>query len=136
LFSGAADPFGQGIAVMIDRKPERRLRPRELVKLLSARQKRPLRVNEQKLLETPFDAYCYVAGSNKSDWTPDAVGVEPVVSLVAIHELLRFFRALSATIRKKNSPAMSIFSTHEGRSAPCLTGFNGDKEQRPTFDDY
>jgi hypothetical protein len=76
------------IAVMIDRKPERRLRPRELVKLLSARQRRPQRLNEQKFLETLFDAYCFVARSNKSDWTRDTAGVGPVVSLLAIHELL------------------------------------------------
>ena len=49
---------GKDMAVTIDRKPERRLRPRELVKILAARQKRPQRFNEQKFLETLFEAYC------------------------------------------------------------------------------
>ena len=79
---------GKDAAVMIDRKPERRLRPRELVKILSARQKQPRRFHEQKFLETLFDAYCYVAASGKSEWTPDADGPGPVVSLLAIHDLL------------------------------------------------
>ncbi|MGA2795715.1 MAG: hypothetical protein ABSE69_19795 [Roseiarcus sp.] len=44
---------GKDMAVMIDRKPERGLRPRELVKLLSARQKRPQRVNEMHIAMSP-----------------------------------------------------------------------------------
>jgi hypothetical protein len=79
---------GKEMAVMIDRKPERRLRPRELVKILSARQKRPQRFNEQKLLETLFDAYRYIAARIKSDWTPETTGPGPVAPLMAIHELL------------------------------------------------
>jgi hypothetical protein len=79
---------GKDMAVLIDRKPERRLRPRELVKILSARQKRPQRFNEQRLLETLFDAYRHVAKRIKSDWTPDTAGPGPVAPLIAIHQLL------------------------------------------------
>src|SRR5579885_3363932 len=76
------------LAVMVDRKPERRLRPRELVRILLARQRRPQRFNEQKLLDTLFDAYCRVDRRLLRDWTPDTSGPGPVVSLVRIYELL------------------------------------------------
>jgi hypothetical protein len=79
---------GKDAAVMIDRKPERRLRPRELVKILSDRQKRPQRFNEQKLLETLFDAYGRLGSRFLRDWTPQASGNGPVVPLIAIYELL------------------------------------------------
>ena len=79
---------GKDAAVMIDRKPERRLRPRELVKILADRQKRPQRFNEQKLLETLFDAYTRLGGRFLRSWTPQAPGNGPVVPLIAIYELL------------------------------------------------
>ncbi len=79
---------GKDAAVMIDRKPERRLRPRELVRLLLARQKRPQRFNEQKLLETLFDAYCRLDRQILRDWTPETPGNGPVVPLKKIYDLL------------------------------------------------
>ncbi len=80
---------GKDAAVMIDRKPERRLRPRELVRLLLARQKRPQRFNEQKLLETLFDAYCRLDRQILRDWTPKTPGNNgPVAPLIAIYDLL------------------------------------------------
>jgi hypothetical protein len=79
---------GKDAAVMIDRKPERRLRPRQLVKTLADRQKRPQRFNEQKLLETLFDAYSRLGGRFLRDWTPHASSSGPVVPLIAIYELL------------------------------------------------
>ena len=57
---------GKDMAVMVDRKPERRLRPRELVKVLLARQKRPQRFNEQKLLETLFEGILPTRQPNNS----------------------------------------------------------------------
>lgn len=79
---------GKDMAVMVDRKPERRLRPRELVKVLLARQKRPQRFNEQKLLETLFDVYCRLDRRILRDWTPEVQGNGPVVPLVKIYDLL------------------------------------------------
>ena len=79
---------GKDLAVMVDRKPERRLRPRELVRVLLARQKRPQRFNEQKLLETLFEAYCRLDRRMLRDWTPEVRGNGPVVPLIQIYELL------------------------------------------------
>jgi len=75
-------------AVVIDRKPERRVRPGELVKLLAARQKRPQRANTQKFLETLFDAYRILAPQVRKEWTLDFPGLGPVVELLKIYELL------------------------------------------------
>jgi hypothetical protein len=75
-------------AVVIDKKIERRVRPRELVNLLAARQKRPQRVNAQKFLETLFDVYLILAPQVRKEWTPDFVGAGPVVQLLKIYELL------------------------------------------------
>jgi len=79
---------GKDAAVMVDRKPEHRLRPRELVKVLLARQKRPQRFNEQKLLQTLFDAYCLLDRQLLREWTPKTPGNGPVVPLIAIYNLL------------------------------------------------
>ncbi len=79
---------GKEMAVMVDRKSERRLRPRELVRVLLARQRRPQRFNEQKLLETLFEGYCRVDRRILRDWTPEDRGNGPVVPLVKIYELL------------------------------------------------
>lgn len=79
---------GKDLAVMVDRKPERRLRPRELVRVLLARQKRPQRFNEQKLLETLFEGYCRLDRRMLRDWTPEVRGAGPVVPLIQIYELL------------------------------------------------
>ncbi len=80
---------GKDAAVMLDRKPEHRLRPRELVKVLLARQKRPQRFNEQKLLQTLFIAYCRLDSKQLlQGWTPAKSGPGPVVPLSEIYELL------------------------------------------------
>jgi hypothetical protein len=76
------------MAVMVNRKPERRLRPRELVKTLLERQRRPQKFNEQKLLETLFEAYCHVDQKILHGWTPAQSGNGPVVPLLKIYELL------------------------------------------------
>jgi len=76
------------MAVMVDRKPERRLRPRELVRVLLERQRRPQRFNEQKLLDTLFEAYCRLDRRVLRDWTPEVAGNGPVVPLIKIYELL------------------------------------------------
>ncbi len=75
-------------AVIIDRKPERRVRPSELVKLLAARQKRPQRANTQKILETLFDAYLVLAPQVSRDWSSTSPGLGPVVQLLKIYDLL------------------------------------------------
>lgn len=79
---------GKDMAVVVDRKPERRLRPRELVRVLLAQQKRPQRFNEQKLLDTLFEAYCRLGGRILRDWKPELPGEGPAVLLLAIYELL------------------------------------------------
>ena len=79
---------GKNAAVMVDRKPEHRLRLRELVRVLLARQKRPRRFNEQKLLETLLDAYSRLGHKFLGDWTAEKPGHGPVVPLTAIYELL------------------------------------------------
>ncbi len=75
-------------AVVIDRKPERRVRPSELVKLLAARQKRPQRANTQKFLETLFDAYLVLAPQVSRDWSSSSPGLGPVIQFFKIYELL------------------------------------------------
>lgn len=79
---------GKDAAVMINRKPEQRLRPRELVRVLLARQKKPQRFNEQKLLETLFDAYLHLCPRIQPKWTPDISGCGPTVHLIEVYELL------------------------------------------------
>ncbi|MGH7918232.1 MAG: hypothetical protein ACREQE_12235, partial [Candidatus Binataceae bacterium] len=64
------------------------LRPRELVKVLLARQKRPQRFNEQKLLETFFDVYRRLDRRILRDWTPDLPGNGPVAPLIKLYELM------------------------------------------------
>jgi hypothetical protein len=76
------------LAVLIDRKPERRVRPAALVKLLAARQKQPAKMNVAKLLETIASAYKLLASRLDRDWTPATKGAGPSVPLVDIHEVL------------------------------------------------
>ncbi|MFZ1413254.1 MAG: hypothetical protein WAS73_01560 [Defluviicoccus sp.] len=75
-------------AVIIDRKPERRVRPSALVKLLAARQNRPQRANTQKFLEALFDAYLVLAPQVSRDWSSSSLGLGPVVQLLRIYDLL------------------------------------------------
>jgi hypothetical protein len=76
------------LAVMIDRKPERRVRPAALVRLLAQRQKQPARMNVAALLETIASAYDLLASRLDRDWAPVNKGEGPSVSLVDIHEVL------------------------------------------------
>lgn len=75
-------------AVLIDRKPERRLQPRTLVELLLRRQKRPQRFNEQKLLDTLFEVYCRMDRRWLRDWTKETRGQGPYVPLVEMYEVM------------------------------------------------
>ena len=79
---------GKDAAVKVDRKPEHRLRPRELVRVLLARQSRPQRFNEQKFLDTLFDAYSRLGGQIQPGWTTAKPGNGPVAPLIEIYELL------------------------------------------------
>jgi hypothetical protein len=92
---------GKDAAVMIDRKPERRLRPRELIRILSDRQKRPQRFNEQKLLETLFDAYSRLGTRFLRNWSQQAPGPGPVVPLLAIYELLTLLPGVERSYPKE-----------------------------------
>ena len=119
------------MAVQIDKKPERKVRPRELVKLLLSRQKRPQRFNEQKLLETLFDAYRYLGGRYQKGWAYDSDGPSPAVPLVAIHELLTLLPGSERSYSKEEF-ARDIYllarradlRTKDGRSfsLPASTG--------------
>ncbi len=75
-------------AVVIDRKLERRVRPRKLVELLVARQRRPQRFNAQKLIDTLFEAYSLRGHEIVREWTPDTPGPGPVVPLLRIYRQL------------------------------------------------
>jgi hypothetical protein len=76
------------LAVIIDRKPERRVRPAVLMRLLAQRQKQPPKMNVGALLETIASAYKLVAPRFDRDWTIDASGPGPSVPLIDIHEAL------------------------------------------------
>jgi hypothetical protein len=76
------------LAVLVDRKPERRVRPGALVQLLAARQKLPQRFTLAPFLEALYAAYALLAPRQASDWTPDLFGQGPVVPLLQVHETL------------------------------------------------
>jgi hypothetical protein len=76
------------LAVIIDRKPERRVRPAALVRLLAQRQRQPARMNVGALLETIAAAYKLLAPRLDRGWTPATRGDGPSVSLIDIHEVL------------------------------------------------
>jgi hypothetical protein len=69
-------------AVRIGRKLERRLRPKELMKLVSAVQKRPQRFREAQFLELLYKAYQHAVGK-----MPER-GPGPVVALAHLHGIL------------------------------------------------
>jgi len=131
------------MAVMVDRKPERRLRPRELVRLLLARQRRPQRFNEQRLLETLFEAYSRLGARAKPGWTSEMSGIGPVVALVDIYELLTLLPGVDRSYPKEEF-ARDIYlldrqpdlRTKDGRrfSLPASTGTKIVR-QRLTFID-
>lgn len=76
------------LALSIDRKPERRVRPAALARLLAARQKAPQKFPVAQFLETLFAAYRLLAPRLRPDWTAQANGPGPVVPLIDIHDAL------------------------------------------------
>jgi hypothetical protein len=76
------------LALLINRKSERRVRPSALVKLLSARQKQPQKFAVAQFLETLFSVYRLLAPHYDRGWTPESSGQGPVVPLVEMHEAL------------------------------------------------
>lgn len=72
-------------ALRVGRKLERRLRPRELVRLLAAAQKRPQRFTEAQFLELLHKTYRRIVGP---DWRRMKQGAGPVVALVDLHDTL------------------------------------------------
>ena len=76
------------LAVMIDRKPERRVRPSALVRILADRQKQPQRFPVGQFLETLWSAYGLVAVGQDRSWKVDQSKRGPVVPLVDIYDAL------------------------------------------------
>lgn len=72
-------------AVRIGRKLERRVRPRALVEVLGAIQKRPQRFREQQFLDLIYRAYRSLAAAG---WQDVQRGPGPVTTLIAVHEVL------------------------------------------------
>src|SRR5260370_654075 len=70
-------------AVKIGRRLERRIRPRELARLLGAAQKRPQRFSESQFLELLYRTWRRLVGSG---WR--GTGVGPAVALGDLHETL------------------------------------------------
>jgi len=70
-------------AVKVGKRLERRIRPRELVRLLADAQKRPLRLREAQFLELLYRAWRRLIGAN---W--QGAGSGPVIGLADIHEIL------------------------------------------------
>jgi hypothetical protein len=70
-------------AVRVGKKAVRTLRPKHLVKLLAAAQKRPQRVREERFLALIYEVYRQIAGA---DWRDAERG--PAISLARIHDLL------------------------------------------------
>lgn len=72
-------------AVRVGKKLERRIRPKHLVKMLAAVQKRPQRVREDRFLALLYEIYRQIAGA---EWRKMESGPGPAVSLAQIFELL------------------------------------------------
>jgi hypothetical protein len=71
-------------AVRVGKKPERRVRPKELARLLAKAQKRPQRFDERRFLELLYRAYLEVTGRAGQ-------GAGRVVPLADLHDLLTLF---------------------------------------------
>jgi len=84
------------LALQIDRKPVRLIRPSWLVKLLDARQRQPQKFSAARLLETLFDAYSLVALRYDRSWGPTKDDAGPVVPLVDIYEALTMMPGAAA----------------------------------------
>lgn len=76
------------LAVMIDRKAERRVRPAALVRLLAQRQKQPAKMNVAALLETIASAYRLLAPRADRGWSVETRGAGPSLPLADIHQVL------------------------------------------------
>jgi hypothetical protein len=76
------------LALLIDRKPVRQIRPSLLVKALDARQRQPQKFSAARLLETLFEAYSLVALRFDRNWGQANDGAGPVVPLIDIYEAL------------------------------------------------
>ena len=99
--------------VLVDRKPQRNVRPYELVKLLLSIQNRPRKSNEGKLLEAVFEAYCCLGPRYQKDWSRDAEGIAPAVPLVDIHTLLTLLPGLDREYpREEFARDIHILSAH------------------------
>jgi hypothetical protein len=72
-------------AVRVGKKLERRIRPRHLVELIAAMQKRPQRFREERFLALLYEVYRQIAGDA---WRKLASGPGPAISLTQIHEML------------------------------------------------
>ncbi len=72
-------------AIRVGKKLERRIRPKHLVKLLAAIQKRPQRFREDRFLALLYEVYRQVAGES---WRKLESGPGPAISLTQIHDLM------------------------------------------------
>jgi hypothetical protein len=72
-------------AVKVGKKRERRIRPKQLVEIVGAMQKRPQRFSEEKFLAVLYNAYSQMAGA---EWRRAASGEGPAISLAQIHDFL------------------------------------------------
>jgi hypothetical protein len=72
-------------AVRVGKKLERRIRPKHLVKLIAAIQKRPQRFREERFLALLYEVYRQIAGEG---WRRVESGPGPAISLSQVHELM------------------------------------------------
>jgi hypothetical protein len=72
-------------ALRIGRKLERRIRPRQVAKLLAASQRRPQALSEQRFLDLLYKIYERIV---RSEWRKVQEGLGPVVPLAEIHSTL------------------------------------------------
>jgi hypothetical protein len=124
------------LAVLVDRKPERRVRPSTLARLLAARQKQPQRFGVERFLETLYAGYRLLAPRFDRAWTEESSGQGPVVPLAEIHETLTL---MPGAARDYPLPefARDVFlldrqpdvRTRDGRSftLPAATGTRGGR---------
>lgn len=84
-------------AVRIGKKLERRIRPKELVRLLAAMQRRPQRFKEQQFLELLYQAYRLKAGT---DWQKTGGGQGPVTPVADLHAVFTLLPGSDYTIEE------------------------------------
>lgn len=75
------------LAVRVGRKLERRIRPKEMVRLLKAVERKPQRFNPQRFLDLVFAAYQRAVGASWKDEARQG----PLVKLTEIYEILTLF---------------------------------------------